>query len=121
MSLCDVRASETIASGIFDDILVGFSAGEGASPGRERGFGDVPPPETYFEPPLLPSGSSGIIAFPGDGAPEGLVEALIAHWTSSGDAALAAAAPRLRALVAALRAEGGELDGDVDIFCYTLF
>lgn len=59
--------------------------------------------------------------FPGGGSTEGLIQALVAHWTQEGEPALAAIAPRLAAIADAISKAAIRDDGSIDIFCYTLF
>ena len=77
--------------------------------------------ESYFEAPMLAFMGRGDFDFPGNGAPEGLIDALAARWTSEGDDSLAKMAPRLKLIAEALSEEAADSDGEVDILCYTMF
>lgn len=76
---------------------------------------------TYFERSGVSKMSPADFEFPGGGTAEGLIGSLTAFWNAEGEAALAAAGPRLLAIAEALREEAAAETGDVDIFCYTLF
>ena len=76
---------------------------------------------SYFETSGIRRMSAADFEFPGAGTADGLVNALIVHWTAHGESALAAAGPHLKNIAQALRDEAVRDDGSVDIFCYTLF
>lgn len=76
---------------------------------------------SYFTPPDALVMKPADFEFPGGGTPEGLVEAVAAHWSAQGERGLAGMAPRLLAVAEALRREDAEGDGSVDILCYTMF
>ena len=76
---------------------------------------------SYFETTRLRSMSHADFVFPGGGTAHGLVDALVTHWTSEAEPALAAMGPRLVEIADALDRAAMQSDGDVDIFCYTLF
>ena len=76
---------------------------------------------SYFSRSSVKRMSAADFEFPGGGTPEGLMDALVAFWAKEGESALAGIGPRLKAIAAALRDEAAAEDGNVDIFCYTLF
>ena len=114
--------SAELAGALFDDVLTPLANAKreaGAEPyfalGRDDGLA------SYFVRPAVTSMRPADFEFPGDGGSEGLIEALVAHWTREGEAELAATAPRLAAIAAAIERAAARDDGSVDIFCYTLF
>ena len=74
---------------------------------------------TYFERPAVVSMQPLDFAFPGDGGADGLIDALAEFWAA--EPPLAAIAPALKEIAAALREEAVQSDGSVDVFCYTMF
>ncbi len=111
-----------LAGTLFDDVLEPLAAAKkraGDAPyfaaARDAGVA------SYFVPSTVSSMTSADFAFPGDGGADGLIEALVAHWTEEGEAALAALGPRLAAIADAIARDAVIDDGTVDIFCYTLF
>ena len=76
---------------------------------------------SYFSTPSVASMTMSDFEFPGGGNPEGLIDALVAHWASEGETVLARSGHHLRAISAQLAATASADTGDVDIFCYTLF
>ena len=77
--------------------------------------------ESYFVRPAVTSMDAMDFDFPGDGTPDSLIAALASQWAAEGEPVLAAAANRLRSIAHALAAASMRKDGNVDIFCYTLF
>jgi len=116
------RAPEELAAALFDEAVVPLAEARRAA-GTQACFplGPDPAAPTYFEPPSLSVMAAEDFAFPGNGTPAGLVAALAVFWAAQGESALAAMAPRLAEIAAALAEEGAEGDGRVDILCYTMF
>ena len=122
MSQTDVERSTRLSGTLFDEVLLplaGARKAVSAAPYFPK-WRDAQA-STYFEPSDITSMAAADFEFPGGGTPEGLIEALATYWLAQGDTALAASAPQLRAIAAALRDESVDDDGSVDIFCYTLF
>jgi hypothetical protein len=94
---------------------------------RKRGDGDFfplgpdPKVSSYFERPAVAAMQPADFAFPGGGDADGLIDALAQSWTAEGNEQLAAMAPALKEIAAALREEAAQSDGSVDVFCYTMF
>jgi len=114
--------SRALAADMFAEVIVPLAAARC----REAAAPYFPPwrtdaPATYFVPSPVRAMTAANFEFPGGGTGAGLVDSLVTHWTTEGEAALADAAPRLLAIVEALRDEALAQDGSVDIFCYTLF
>ena len=85
--------SAELAGALFDDVLTPLANAKreaGAEPyfalGRDDGLA------SYFVRPAVTSMRPADFEFPGDGGSEGLIEALVAHWTREGEAELAATA-----------------------------
>lgn len=76
---------------------------------------------SYFETPRLRAMSHADFVFPGGGTAHGLIDALVTHWTSEAEPALAAMGPRLGEIADALDRAAMQSNDNVDIFCYTLF
>lgn len=117
-----VDRSTSLSGALFDEVLVPVSAARqaaGAAPYFPMS-GDATA-TTYFERSSVSTMSPADFEFPGGGTAAGLIDAIAAYWLAQGETALAAAAPRLKAISEALREEAVADDGSVDIFCYTLF
>ena len=122
MSSTDAAAPARLAQELYDATMAPLAASRRAE-GRAETFPMGPDPEatSYFETPDCSRMTAADFEFPGGGDAEGLVDALEASWMASGDGDLAALAPRLKAIAAALAAIGDEPDGDIDALCYTMF
>ena len=115
-------ASGALSGALFDEVLVPVAdarVASGAAP-YFPAWRDAAA-ATYFERSSVGTMSPADFEFPGGGTAAGLIDAIAAYWLAQGETALAAAAPRLKAIAEALRAEAVADDGSVDIFCYTLF
>jgi hypothetical protein len=116
------KGSAELSGTLFDEVLVPL-----ANARRDAGAAPYFPAwrdekvATYFERSDVSQMSPVDFEFPGGGTPEGLIGSLMAFWGAEGEAVLARTAPRLGAIAAALREEAAAEDGNVDIFCYTLF
>jgi hypothetical protein len=123
MSSTDPDAARKLAGQLFDEILVPLGD-ERHQAGRQEYFplaGDTGA-KTYYDQPLLAAMQPDDFEFPGGGTVEGLVDALAASWSAQGDAALAAIAPKLKAIAEELKKEAAvEQDGNISILCYTLY
>jgi hypothetical protein len=117
MNSTDESLADALARALFDEFAdkIG-SSGTAYFPLR----GD-PHAETYFEAPTLAFMGREDFALPGNGTPEGLIDALAARWRSEGEDRLAGIAPRLKLIAQALGDEAAAGDGEVDILCYTMF
>ena len=122
MNSTDISRADELAGELFDRGLPQAAAALRAS-GRPAYFplAGAAEARSYFESPCLGYEMGAVFDFPGGGEPEGLVDALAAYWTAQGESGLAALAPRLKAIAAALREEAAETSADVDILCYTMF
>jgi hypothetical protein len=109
---------DALALALFDEAIVPLAEARRAA-GLEDYFPLAPDPDatSYFEQPAVASMQPSDFAFPGDGAADGLIDALAAFWSEP----LAALAPALKDIAAALRDEAAQSDGSVDVFCYTMF
>jgi hypothetical protein len=114
--------STSLSHGLFDEVLVRLAHAR-----RDANAAPYFPPwrdgatSSYFTPSSVGAMSPRDFEFPGGGTVEGLVDALTAFWTLEREPALAGAGPWLKAIANALRDEAQADDGNVDIFCYTLF
>ncbi len=107
-----------LAHALFDAVI-----DPAAAAGKAGYFPLAREPEqtTYFLEPSAPQLTPTDFDFPGGGDADSLVEALVEHWTKQGEHQLAISGLRLKEIIAALRAEAVESDGDVDPYCYTMF
>ena len=111
-----------LAGALFDDLLVPLAKAR-----RNAGAPPFFPPhgeasqKSYFGPPSLEFMTPADFELDVGGKSEALIDALAAYWARRGESELAAIAPRLKQLAAALGDEASEHDGRVDILCYTLF
>lgn len=111
-----------MAEALFEEAVVPLAEAR-----RARGAPDYfpksadPEARTYFESPACARMTAADFEFPGGGTPDGLVDALAAHWHDRGDEDLADLVPRLKAIAAALAIAPVASEGDVDILCYTMF
>lgn len=80
-----------------------------------------PAADSYFLSPAVKQMTPTEFEFPGGGSAPGLIADVATHWREEGEVALAATAPRLAAIADALAEAAASQDGNVDIFCYTLF
>ena len=122
MSSTDEKIARTLAVNLFDEVIAPLGKARRAA-GHQAYFplaGEANA-DSYYEAPLLRVMQSADFEFPGGGTAEGLVDALAAAWTAAGDTELAATAPQLKEIAAALREEAIEGDGSVSILCYTMF
>ena len=111
--------AEALALAVFDEQIVPLAAARRTAGISAFALGPQPDRVSYFEPLSL-SSTTLDMAFPGGGTPAGLIDALAGQYRASGDADLAALAPALHGVAAALRDdEAGS--GEVDILCYTMF
>ena len=122
MSQTKPNDSARLSGILFDDVLTPLAHARRAA-GAPPYFplGQDAQVDSYFDTSSVRTMRTADFEFPGGGNAAGLIDALVVYWTAQGDAALAAAAPRLNAIAAALRDEAVQDDGTVDIFCYTLF
>ena len=122
MSQTKPNDSARLSGILFDDVLTPLAHARRAA-GAPPYFplGQDARVDSYFDTSSVRTMRAADFEFPGGGNAAGLIDALTVYWTAQGDAALAAAAPRLNAIAAALRDEAVQDDGTVDIFCYTLF
>ena len=113
----DGRAT-ALAHALFDEVIAPAAAG-----GKPSYLPHAGEPEriTYFLQPSEPQLKPADFDFPGGGDADGLIDALVEHWTKQGENHLATSGQRLKEIIAALRAEGVESEGDVDPYCYTMF
>lgn len=111
-----------LAAELFDEVLTPLAAARQQA-GRQAYFplAGEPGAGSYYVEPVQAVMRPADFEFPGGGSAEGLVEALAAWWTAGGDAELAATAPQLKEIAAALEEQVLESDGSVSIFCYTMF
>jgi hypothetical protein len=114
--------SANLASALFADALAPLSASRNAA-GQQSYFPLQPDAaqESYFETPVAKRLQAGDFEFPGRGTAEGLIDALSATWTAEGEQVLAATAPRLKEIAAALKAEAETSNGEISALCYTMF
>jgi hypothetical protein len=114
--------SMQLAGALFDEVMVPLA--------KARRSSSAPPffpprgeesRASYFGPPSLRVMTPADFELDVGGKSEALIDALAAYWTRKGEPELAAMAPRLKQLAAALGDEASEHDGRVDILCYTLF
>lgn len=113
----DGRAT-ALAHALFDEVIA-----PAAAAGKAGYFPLAGEPErtTYFLQPSAPQLTPADFDFPGGGDADGLIEALVKHWTTQGEDLLATSGQGLKEIIAALRAEAVESQGDVDPYCYTMF
>jgi hypothetical protein len=113
---------EALALALFDERLVPEAKARRAR-GEKDYFLLAPDSQaaSYFERPAVVSMQPDDFAFPGGGGADGLIDALAKFWTDEGEGGLAAMAPALKEIAAALREEAAQSDGSVDVFCYTMF
>jgi hypothetical protein len=122
MSQTESDRSEQRADALFEAVLVPLAhhrRSQGAQAYFQRWKTELA--ATYFVPSPVRSMTARDFEFPGDGTPAGLLDALSAIWIAEGEMELAASVPQLRLIADALRNEAARNDGEVDIFCYTLF
>lgn len=117
-----VDRSTSLSGALFDEVLVPVAAARNAAGAAPYfpAWSDAAA-TTYFERSSVRRMSPADFEFPGGGTAAGLIDAMAAYWLAQGETALAAAAPRLKAISEALSDEAVADDGSVDIFCYTLF
>jgi hypothetical protein len=122
MSSTDVDRARALAGTLFDEVVAPLAEAR-KSAGQKAYFPFAPEAgaKSYFVEPILRKMSHADFEFPGGGTAEGLVDALAALWTAEGEMALAAMAPMLKEIAAALKDEAAEGDGSVSILCYTMF
>jgi hypothetical protein len=114
--------SVELAGALFDDVLVRLAEQRRTS-GAPPYFplGEESSQTSYFVKPSLGVMSPADFELEIGEKSEAMIDALAAYWTRRGETGLAAMAPRLKQLAAALGDEASENDGKVDILCYTLF
>ncbi len=122
MSSTEAPTVDDLALAVFDSAVIPLAEALRAS-GRKNYFplGADTGAASYFEAPSLGVMGAADFAFPGEGTPEGLLDAAAAVWAAQGETGLADLAGRLRPVAEALRTEAAENDGEVDILCYTMF
>jgi hypothetical protein len=122
MSSTEVISADDLARSLFDLILVPLAEARHAS-GRGNYFARAPEAggTSYFAVCERAAAQPADFDFPGGGDAAGLIDALEAYWIQQGEDGLAAMAPRLKEIAAALRGEAKESDGTVDVLCYTMF
>jgi len=122
MSSTETERSRRLAGELFAGAVIAIAAGRraaGAADCFPAGFD--PGRESYFEAPTAAVMQPADFAFPGGGSGAGLVTALAAHWAAAGERDLAALAPQLEKIVAALAEEAAAGDGSISVLCYTMF
>jgi hypothetical protein len=114
--------SAVLADALFADALAPLSASRKAV-GQQSYFPLQPDAaqKSYFEAPVMKRMQPVDFEFPGKGTAEGLIDALAAAWTAEGEQVLAATAPRLKEIAAALKAEVETSNGEISALCYTMF
>jgi hypothetical protein len=111
-----------LAGELFDNAIVPLAERRGRAAVREYfPLAGEPGATTYFNEPTLSSMQPADFDFPGDGTADGMLDALHELWTEQGESGLAALVPQLKQIAAALRNEPAEANGDVSIFCYTMY
>jgi hypothetical protein len=122
MSSTERKSASELAGEAFDEIITPLACARQAA-GKQAYFPLTPEAqcESYFVAPLWNKLTAEKFAFPGDGTATGLVEALTAYWQAQGESKLAELAPRLMEIAASLQAEVLVGDGEVNIFCYTMY
>ena len=122
MSSTDDNRARRLAAALFDAVVIPLAQSRRAA-GEQAYFplsaeGDA---KSYYEKPVLRLMQAADFEFPGGGTAEMLIDALAASWTEQGESGLAAMAPMLKEIAAALAEETLEGDGSVSILCYTMF
>ena len=122
MSSTDEDRARALAGALFDEVIVPLAEARKAA-GKQGYFprGPEQGASTYFEVPVHRLMQAADFDFPGGGTAEGLIDALAASWTAEGDLGLAAMAPRLLEIAAALKVKEGEADDSVSPLIYTMF
>lgn len=113
--------ADALARSTFDEAIAPAAEARGAEgqlPYFPRGFDAAA--ASYFDD-VAEATNGDNFAFPGDGDPNALLDALSERWMQEGDARLAALVPRLKTIAEALAQEASEGDGSVDPYCYTMF
>lgn len=122
MSSTNENRADGLAVALLEDVVLPLTAkreAEGA-PAYFPLSGDTSE-ATYYGPPTRSVMKPEDFDLPGGGVPDGLIDALAAHWTAQGETGLVAMIPQMKEIAAALTEEANEADGDVDILCYTMF
>lgn len=122
MSSTETERSRRLAGELFAEAVVAIAArrrAAGVADSFPAGFD--PGRESYFEAPPAAVMQPADFEFPGGGSGAGLVAALAAHWAAAGERDLAALAPQLEKIVAALAEEAAAGDGSISVLCYTMF
>ena len=122
MSSTDEDRARRLAGALFDKVVTPLAEARKVA-GKQAYFplaGEAGT-KTYYEEPVLRAMQPADFEFPGGSTAEGLVDALAASWAAEGETGLAAMAPSLKEIAAALREEAAEGDGNVSILCYTMF
>ena len=114
---------EELAGSFFDDVIEPLARAKQTSVGLDYfPLGPDADAETYFETPTpLRRMEPADFEFAGNGTAAGLIMELSRHWAKEGETALADTSPRLLEIADALKRRNSQPNGDVDIFCYTLF
>lgn len=114
---------EKLAGSFFDQVIEPLAWAKRTS--FETGYFPLGPDadaQTYFEEPTpLRRMTPADFEFAGSGSAAGLIAELSRYWAREGETALAATSPRLLQIADALKRRNSKPNGDVDIFCYTLF
>ena len=122
MSSTDLDRARSLAGALFDEVVIPLAEARKVA-GQQAFFplaGEAGA-TTYYEEPVLRTMQPADFEFPGGGTAEGLIDALATSWTAEGETGLAAMAPRLKEIAAALKEEAAEGDGSVSILCYTMY
>jgi hypothetical protein len=108
-----------LAAALFDQVVAPLAAARAAAGNKtyfpmaaEQGV------RSYYVDPMPQPAD---FAFPGGGTADGLIDALVAHWTAQGETALASMGPQLKQIATALEEQAVESDGSVNAFVYTMF
>ncbi len=122
MSSTDGDRARRLAAALFDEVVTPLALSRRAS-GKQAYFplAAEAGAKSYYETPIARVMQPADFEFPGHGTAEMLVDPLTASWTAEGESGLAALAPALKEIAAALREEAIEGDGTVSILCYTMF
>lgn len=122
MSSIETDRARAMAGALFDEVVVPAAEARRAA-GRPPYFAVAGESSiaSYYQAPFRRVMEASDFEFPGGGSAEGLIDALAAHWTAEGECELAAMAPRLKEIAAALKDEAAAGDGTVSVLCYTMF
>ena len=122
MSLTEADLARELAARLFDEQVCPLA--EARRTGDQKPFFASAPCAqlaSYYDPPTSRVMQPADFEFPGGGTAGGLIDALAARWLGEGESGLAAMAPTLKEIAAALAKEAAERDGTISILCYTMF